>query len=138
MRHLRTGRALVVVAALGLVGCGGGGSKTSTAGAMQLDLTQMDYRFDPATLSVPAGEKVTVKVKDAGNFEHNFSVDAANVSKDVEKGQTATVTFTAPSQSVEFYCKYHRASFGMKGTLNVAGSAPATTTTGGSSSTPGY
>ena len=138
MGHLRAGGILVVVAALGLVGCGGGGGSSTTSGAMTVNLTALDYRFDPPTVSVQPGEKVTMVVKNGGSVEHNFSVDAANVKKDVEKGATQTVTFTAPSSSVEFYCKYHRDSNGMKGTLTVAGSAPASTTGGGSSQTPGY
>ena len=126
--------AVLIVATAGLVlaGCGGGGNKeksdssettaaASTAGgAATVNLTTEDFKFNPTTLSATAGKPVTVSIKNNGNAEHNFSIDSLKVDKDIEKGESETVSFT-PSQSgtIEFFCKYHKNSQGMVGTLNV-------------------
>ena len=48
-------------------------------------------------------------------------VASLSVDKDIEKGETQTVTFT-PKQSgkVEFFCKYHKATKNMVGSLSVS------------------
>jgi nitrosocyanin len=137
MRARRWITAVLIAATAGLVlaGCGGGGSSNSSAttegttatsaasnaGGATLNLTTKDFAFDPTTLSATAGKAVTVTIKNNGQVEHNFSISSLNVDKDIEKGETQTVTFT-PSQSgkVEFFCKYHKATKNMVGSLTVA------------------
>jgi plastocyanin len=93
-----------------------GSSSGSTA-----SVTAMDFRFDPTTVDVKAGSKVTVSLKNTGQAEHNFSISSLNVNKDLEKGDSTTVTFTAPSTpgDVQYFCEYHKDSKGMVGTLHV-------------------
>ena len=80
-----------------------------------------DFKFTPTTLTATAGKPVTVTIKNNGQAEHNFSIDSLKADKDIEKGESATVTFT-PTQAggIEFFCKYHKASNGMTGTLTVS------------------
>ena len=138
MRGRRWMTAVLIAATTGLVlaGCGGGGSSKSSAttegttatsaasnagGAITLNLATKDFAFEPTTLSATAGKPVTVTIKNQGQAEHNFSISSLSVDKDIEKGETQTVTFT-PKQSgkVEFFCKYHKATKNMVGSLNVS------------------
>jgi plastocyanin len=119
---------IVATAGLVLAGCGGGGSKKATAtgaasggsGGATMNLVAKDFMFEPATINATAGKPITVIVKNEGQAEHNFSVESLKVNKDIEKGESQTVTFT-PTQSgtIQFFCEYHKASHNMVGTLTV-------------------
>ena len=115
---------LMVVAALA-VGCSSSKktpSATSGAGGSSsaVQLETRDFSFNPDTIQATAGKAVKVTITNKGGVEHNFSITSLHVSKDVEKGESATVTFT-PTQSgtLEFFCKYHVDSYGMKGSITV-------------------
>jgi plastocyanin len=118
---------VVVVAglAVALTGCGGKSSGSSGSGSNAASagtsLSAFDFRFQPTTLPVKAGQSVTFQFKNEGKVEHNFSLSEASVDKDLEPGKTVTVTFTAPSSAgtYQFFCKYHKASSNMVGTLAV-------------------
>ena len=82
-----------------------------------------DYYFDPTVLEGKPGETVTLELKNEGDVEHNFSIDAQSVDKDLEPGADATVTVTIPqSGEISFYCSYHK-SKGMAGALEATGSS---------------
>jgi plastocyanin len=130
-RKWMTAGLIAATAGLVLAGCGGGGGSKSSAttassaasnagGPATLSLATQDFKFVPTTLTATAGKPVTVTVKNNGQAEHNFSISSLQVDKDVEKGATQTVTFT-PSQSgtVQFFCKYHKDTQGMVGSLTV-------------------
>ena len=117
---------LIVVAALA-VGCSSSkksSSATSTSpgggASSTVQLETHDFSFSPTTIQATAGKAVKVTITNKGGVEHNFSITSLHVSKDIEKGESATVTFT-PTQSgtLEFFCKYHVDSNGMKGTITV-------------------
>lgn len=117
--------ALVVPLAFGLVACGKSkksSSSGSSTSAMAVSLEAKDFEFNPASIDVGAGQKVTVTFKNTGTVEHNFSITSLKVNQDLEAGKTATVTFTAPSTAgdIEYFCEYHKASKNMVGTLHVA------------------
>jgi len=114
------------------------GSK-EVSGETEVELD--DYYFDPTVLKGKPGEQVTLELKNEGKVEHNFSIDAQSVDKDIEPGEDAKVTVTIPqSGELSFYCSYHK-SKGMAGALEAAGSGgddggmttttPATTGGGG-------
>ena len=130
--------AIVVVLA---AGCGGSkksekgeseGKKTTIAGLSANDhgskqvsgKTEVEldnYYFDPTVLKAKPGSKVTLELKNDSSIEHNFSIDAQHVDKDLEGGESATVTVTIPhSGEISFYCKYHK-SRGMAGALAASG-----------------
>src|SRR5919201_1354070 len=138
---MRVGAAALLCLAVLVAGCGGSnksaaseseGTKTTLAGVSANDhgtkqvsgkteIELDDYYFDPTVLKGKPGQKVTLELKNEGKVEHNFSIDAQNIDKDLDAGESATVTVTIPqSGQISFYCKYHK-SRGMAGALPAAG-----------------
>jgi plastocyanin len=109
------------VAALGALGACGSGSDKSSRGSNGVTLDASDNAFKPAQLTAKAGTKITVVLNNEGATLHNFSIDDLGISKDVEAGKKATLSFTPRSAgTLRFYCKYHQA-LGMTGTIAVSG-----------------
>lgn len=121
---------------------GGGGQKTiagvkandhgtkavEDSGKTEVELD--DFYFEPTVLEGRAGAKVTLELKNEGQDEHSFTIDAQNVDKDLEPGDEGEVTVTIPQSGViSFYCKYHKSS-GMAGALAVQGGTGGMTGTG--------
>ena len=152
-------RGVLIVAVLGLgatalAGCGSSsessgdesGGQTTVAGVAandhgtksvgdEAEVELDDEYFEPTVLESKAGQKVTLELRNEGQEEHNFSIDAQGVDQDVEAGEDAKVTVTIPqSGSVSFYCKYHK-SAGMAGALAVKGGTGGMTGTGGGTTT---
>jgi len=129
MRSLRVVvGALVAMLILAAGGCGGdegGGagwnaSATTAAGGggEELKLTAKDIKWDTTTLQLTSGTSYRVEVTNDDSVEHNFTFEQAGANQDVEGGENATVTFTAPAAgSYEFFCKYHPQA--MRGTVTV-------------------
>lgn len=125
---------LILVLALPLaLGLGGCGPKKE-----ELKVEMTDFAFKPGDISVPAGAKVTITLTNNGSTNHDFVImksgkeasvpfgkeDEANIywEKEVEVGDTQTVTFTAPSDPGEYQivCSVPgHLEAGMKGTLTV-------------------
>jgi plastocyanin len=132
---------LAGVLALAAAGCGGGddnggGAAAATTAAPQttsapsttaaaggggedeIQLVATDFKFDQTSLDVKAGSQVKVELRNQGQAEHNFTFPEGQANQDVEAGEDATVTFTAPAAgSYQFHCKYHPTL--MKGTITV-------------------
>jgi len=119
-------RFLVVMvcaaASLGILGgCSSGSDKSSSNGSSGVTLETVDNAFKPAQLTAQAGKKISVMLKNDGATLHNFSIDSLGVSKDLEAGKKASVSFTPTGAgTLRFYCKYHQA-LGMTGTILVSG-----------------
>jgi len=98
-------------AACGTPSSGGGNAQT---------ITMVDIAFQPNALTIPANTDVTISLPNTGVTMHNFSIDALNISVDVQPGQTGSVTINAPAGSYQFYCNVpgHKEA-GMVGTLTV-------------------
>ena len=121
---------LAGVLALGLAGCGGGdegGSagattaapETTAGGGNELQLTAQGTAWDPTSFDLTAASSYTVEVRNQDSIEHNFTFTEGNANQDIEGGEDAKVTFTAPAAgSYQFICTYHPAA--MKGTITVA------------------
>lgn len=145
---MRLGSRLVALpAVLALAGCGATGSAPAAGGSpgVQIQMDAQNTQFSPATISVKAGDTVKVTITNKDAFTHNFSITELSVSQDVDMAATKSVTFTASSANLVFFCKYHKAK-GMVGALNVGGantlpSAPdggATPSNGGYTKYPTY
>jgi plastocyanin len=111
---------VVITASLLSAACGGGGDSggggDGGGGGAGVTITAVDNSFDPAELSVPSGE-VTVEFTNDGENSHTFtSADLEFDSGTVQGGESATVTFTAPSEATPFECSIHGAS-GMTGEI---------------------
>jgi uncharacterized cupredoxin-like copper-binding protein len=99
--------------ALILSACGVGGPSTT------LNITMTDFLFEPMEFTVPAGQEITVNAVNNGAVEHEFVIfklgqtagekfgdeDEENIYWEVEvqPGQSATATFTAPTDVGEYY-----------------------------------
>ena len=95
------------------------GSK-EVSGASSVDLEadnhgSSDYYFNPTIITGKAGQKLSVTITNNGSTTHNFSLVDGSANKDIQPGQSTTVTVTLPqSGSMEFYCRFHR-GLGMVG-----------------------
>lgn len=126
--------ALAVVLALTAAGCGGddeGGGTASAAtttapettaagggGENELKLTAKGITWDTTSLQLTSGTSYKLEVSNQDSIEHNFTFTEGNANQDIEGGEDATISFTAPAAgSYQFICKYHPGA--MKGTVTV-------------------
>lgn len=86
-------------------------------GAAAQTMTIADFAFDPDTLTVPAGQDVTIEVTNDDDVEHSFTLDDDSVSQDVEEGESQTVTLNL-TEGIGWHCEYHPDQ--MKGTITVS------------------
>ena len=139
MRRRMVIGVLAGVLALAAAGCGGGddeggGSASATTAAPatsapettaaggggdnELKLTASGTAWDTTSFDLTSGSSYTLEVTNQDSIEHNFTFAEGNANQDVEGGEDAKVTFTAPAAgSYQFTCKYHPAA--MKGTITV-------------------
>jgi plastocyanin len=131
---------LAGVLALAAAGCGGGddeggGSASATTAAPaptsapettaaggggdnELKLTASGTAWDTTSFDLTSGSSYTLEVTNQDSIEHNFTFAEGNANQDIEGGEDAKVTFTAPAAgSYQFLCKYHPSA--MKGTITV-------------------
>ena len=124
--------ALVAAAGLLLCACGGGSDKKTSSGSeprnadqaaagARIDVAGKEFRFDPATLTLKAGQGSTIVLKNTGSTEHDLTVTEAGFKLTAAANQTADKVLTvAKAGTYEFYCSVagHK-SAGMKGQLVV-------------------
>jgi uncharacterized cupredoxin-like copper-binding protein len=98
--------------ALALSACGGGGPSTN----IRMEMTE--FMFNPASITVPAGQEITLNLSNNGADMHDFIImkygtdvgtefgeeDRPNVywETKLEPGTSGTYTFTAPDQPGEY------------------------------------
>lgn len=86
----------------------------------EVEVTGSEFKFNPAQISLQAGEKVKVIFKNTGEARHDFVIEGLNIrTKIIAPGTSDTVEFTAPDTSTyTFYCSVpgHREA-GMEGKL---------------------
>ncbi|HYT11849.1 MAG TPA: cupredoxin domain-containing protein [Candidatus Nitrosopolaris sp.] len=120
MRALAVGLATIAL----LAGCGGGGGGPSQpAGSTKVTMTE--YKFDPSTMSAPAG-KVVFYLVNAGTTSHDMVIRDSSgkrmaASELVSAGDSFVFTVdNLAAGSYTIFCDQpgHEAS-GMKGTLTV-------------------
>jgi plastocyanin len=110
--------AVAVATALALAACGedaggGGGGDGGTAGGT---LSMIDNEFDPASLTVGAGD--SVEVSNDGANPHNITIEGTDIDEDVDPGGSTSVTIDAEPGEYTMFCEFHR-SGGMEGTVTV-------------------
>ena len=89
--------ATVVVAA----GCGG--SESSEPVATTEVAMAKSYRFDPKSIEIDAGDRVTWTNED--NFTHTVQVDGQDDHK-VERGESVSIAFDTPG-TYHYVCTLH-------------------------------
>ncbi len=117
------GAVVLALAACGPSAPGSAASGAPGAGAGAIDVTAVDYRFEPSSLTAQAGS-VTFQVHNAGAAEHEFEVmQGDNVLGEVEglvPGLTKSVTVSLAPGTYTYICRLAgHDQLGMKGTLVV-------------------
>jgi uncharacterized cupredoxin-like copper-binding protein len=126
----KIGRALsfaaVVVAAGVALGCGSGDLEDPATGTTVIEVVAQELRFKPEVIDVPAGQTVTIRLKNLDDMEHDLEVrglvpssreggghgghggsesSEANISVHAAAGKTASVTFTTEQKGrYEVFC----------------------------------
>ena len=121
---------VLLLAAL-LAGCGGddgeeNGNGGESAGGEAVELVATDFAFDPADVSVDAGE-ATFTLSNEGEFPHALAFDDLDAATgNVVPGGSGEVTVELEPGSYAIYCPVgnHRDQ-GMEGTLVVGGASTA-------------
>jgi plastocyanin len=95
----------------------------SSAGAStKLEVELDDFYFEPTFIKVAPDQKVTIELKNEGSVAHTFTLTALDIDQEVQPGQKAEVTVTAPaSGNAAFFCRFHKDS-GMQGAFFVTAS----------------
>ncbi len=92
----------------------GTGPADGAAVAIAIDA---ERAFAPATLSLPAGETVTLEITNADGDAHDFAVEAVALNTGtIQPGGVATATLTVPA-GTPFVCTFHPE---MRGTIEGA------------------
>jgi plastocyanin len=99
----------------------GGDSAMMESGVVAIEA--VEFEFKPSSLSVKAGEKVSLTVKNiSGKMPHDWVVEGTDIrTKVLNPGESQTIEFTVDEPGTyTFYCSVgnHRAQ-GMEGTLVV-------------------
>ncbi|HEX2998507.1 MAG TPA: cupredoxin domain-containing protein, partial [Anaerolineales bacterium] len=70
---------LVAAALMVLSACSAGQAKPAT----DVTVEMTDFAYSPAAITIPAGEPVTLTIKNAGNIEHDFVVEKIDATTDM-------------------------------------------------------
>jgi uncharacterized cupredoxin-like copper-binding protein len=112
MKRFSTMFAVLLSLAFAMVACGAASPSTH----LKVDL--MEFTFNPANFTVPAGQEITLDLTNNGAVMHDFIImkygttvgddfgdeDVPNIywEAETEPGTSATYTFTAPSQPGDY------------------------------------
>jgi len=117
----RASVVVLVVTVVALTGCArerSGDVHEGSAGSDAIEVVQDDDAFEPEALHLEAGTEVDVEVRNEGSNDHNFTIDALDLSTGtIEPGRVMTATFVVPNGTTEYRCTFHP---GMRGEI-VAG-----------------
>ncbi len=102
----------VLAAALLVAGCGGAGESGEPVATTEVEMVK-SYRFEPETIEIQAGDKVTWTNED--NFTHTVQVEGQGDHK-VAQGESVSITFDEPG-TFDYVCTLH--SRDMEGTVVV-------------------
>ena len=114
-------RKVFVLGIIGLVftilltACGAKTQGDSTT----LDIEMSEFMFTPASATIPAGQQITLKLKNSGSiqhdfiilkkgavvtgsFDHNKQMDDMFFHAMLDAGKANTFTFTAPAEAGEY------------------------------------
>jgi plastocyanin len=102
-------------------GYGGGGTTGSSGsaggGASVLTLTQVNYQFSPAKITVKQGDTITVSDTNPST-PHTFTVAGTSIDVANDPMGSQDVTIDLKPGIYDFFCRFHQGQ-GMTGTLTV-------------------
>ncbi|MEO8424876.1 MAG: cupredoxin domain-containing protein [Actinomycetota bacterium] len=94
----------------GSSGSGGGGTSALT-------LTQVNYQFTPAKITVARGDTITVSDTNPST-PHTFTISGTDIDVANDPMASQDVTIDLEPGTYDFFCRFHEAQ-GMTGTLTV-------------------
>ncbi len=101
----------LAVTLVALTGCArerSGDVHEGAAGSDAVEVVLQDDAFVPDGLRLEAGTEVDVEVRNEGSNEHNFTIDALDLSTGtIEPGHVMTATFVVPNGTTEYHCTFH-------------------------------
>ncbi len=125
-------RRFLLLAVLLVAGCGGNGGGDSDAGdgggaasGETVQISALDFQFDPAAITVDAAGATTFTLTNDGQAPHALTIEqegSEESTKTIAPGESASVTVDLTSGEYTLYCPVanHR-ELGMEGTLAVGG-----------------
>jgi uncharacterized cupredoxin-like copper-binding protein len=87
----------VFVMAILLVGC----ASTPTQASTEIVVEASDFAYKPLSISVPAGEPVTITLNNIGKVEHDWVVEKINVT-DVEASDSGPAVHHAGGHEADY------------------------------------
>ena len=89
-----------------------------------IEIVSSEFAFDPVDLTLPAGNEVTLRLRNDGAILHNIEIPDLGVFIQARPGETVEATFTVPNGGAdfEFFCNIpgHREA-GMEGQAHLDG-----------------
>jgi nitrite reductase (NO-forming) len=122
----------LIAGALLIVSSGQSGRTTAAAGQAEaaaanlptdVSMTATEFKFNPTSLQLRVGKKVSITLVNIGPVEHDMTVDALGLKLHAATGKTVSGDFTLDKPGTyDFYCSIpgHKEA-GMRGTLSVLG-----------------
>lgn len=114
---------LILIIAMGLTSCAGAATDTASAEeTVVIELELGDMYIKPASIDVPAGQVVTLHIKNVGAMPHDLKVNGIDGSKILKPNQEETITVGPFSTATPAWCTLpgHKES-GMEMMINVIG-----------------
>ena len=100
MSFVRVSILAVIIGALFLTACGGGGTPAA-AGVREFKITATDFKYEPADQTFKPAEKLKVTMQNKGAVDHTWVLQGTDGSElvklEVKAGATASKEFTAPA-----------------------------------------
>jgi len=134
----------VVALIVGIVGVSLAANSTTNAsrpaavsgGETEFDITLADISMTPSMIEVPAGEQITVHVKNNGALQHDFKVNGTTGTAMLDAGTTTDVVIGPFDADTEAWCTVpgHKEA-GMKLAIHVVGSSAPASGGGGTATT---
>jgi len=98
--------------------------------ATEITIQMRDFAFEPASVTVPAGRPVTIRLINVGAVPHSFAIDALGIDVDLGPRETTTMTIDVPPGVYTFVSEIPgQQAAGMVGTLTVTNPGAASAAT---------
>ena len=93
----------ILVCTILLTGCAGSSQQPVT----EITVEATDFTYDPVSITVPAGQPVTLMLKNMGKVEHDFVIDNINVAnvEASDSGPAEHHQMDQPEYDLHFFAK---------------------------------
>lgn len=101
-----------------------GASGVSAGGVTEVDVVLADISVSPNMIEVPAGERITLRIKNEGVLDHDFKVEGVSGTAMLKAGETSELVIGPFTSDTAVWCTVagHKEA-GMKMAVHVLGAA---------------